>query len=207
VPDTLILTFAELEFAFRALGDRAATVRDRLNINPEAASEIVVASGIASLLARGMATADATDATDVTPGEPLLSVATGLATHDTYAHLAGWVGDTPANLHVFSGPLIRLSLSAGAFGQFAVGLNDPAEPLATVVDRFIDVCAAAGAEVAVAIRFFAGPDAVDAGVARDAAGVWRVSDTRHDAGGSETISREGLHARLEELFGQPVATN
>ena len=59
--DQLVLTFAEVEFVLRARSGQADQVRMHLRINPEASTDIVVAAGVASLLARRLCEAGEPD--------------------------------------------------------------------------------------------------------------------------------------------------
>jgi hypothetical protein len=207
--ESLILTFAEVEFALRVCGDGAATVRTRLRINPEADSDIVTAAGIASLLARGLATLTGEGATpdDILPGDEMLAITAALSTYVTYTEAAGWLADRPAVLHIFSGPVLRLTLSPGAYGQFSASATDPTVPLFDVLDRFLDLCSVGEGESAVAIRSMAGDSAVSIAIARDAAGAWRVSDSIDDPNSSQPTDRDGIRARLAELLpSQPATT-
>jgi hypothetical protein len=207
--EPLILTFAEVEFALRVCGENAGAVRSRLRINPEADADIVVAAGISSLLARSLATVTGDGATpaDVLPGEVMLAVSGALSTFETYTEAAGWLADRPAVLHIFSGPLLRLTLSPGAYGQFSVGLTDPAEPLAAVLDRFLDLCMVGEGESAVAVRSIVDGTTAAIAIARDNTGAWYLSDSTGDPQTSHRSDRNGVRGRLADMLPpQPAAT-
>jgi hypothetical protein len=210
--EPMILTFAEISFALRASGDRADHLRSRLSIHPDAGSDAVVAAGVSSLLARGLATLggpDTTTSDQVTPGELVAGVTVGLSSHTTHTEVIGWIVDEPAVLHVLSGPYVRLMLSPASHGQFMVQLTDPSQPLAMDVDRFLDLCTVGQGEAAVGIRSESvateSLPAIDvtAAIARDASGLWHVSDGTTVADG-RPLTRGGVSAFLANVLRQPV---
>jgi len=209
-----ILTFAEISFALRASGERAAHLRSRLSINPEAGSDTVVAAGVSSLLARGLATVTDGDAAAheqaITPGELMAGVTVGLSSYTTHTEVIGWIVDEPAVLHILSGPYVRLMLSPASHGQFLTQLTDPSQPLAMDVDRFLDLCTVGQGEAAVGIRSESTATEhlpaidVSAAIARDASGNWHVSDSPTAANAGRPITRGGVSAFLANVLRQPV---
>lgn len=178
---TLMCTFAELEFLLRSAagphGERTArmdAVRRRLGLQPEASTDIVTAAGVASLLARGLCT---DEGGNVVPGPLVLGAVAALSTLHTMTEAAGSTGDRTLSVHVFSGAAARLAAYPGPFGLYGLDVLDPAEPLATPLARFVDLCTAGDGEAAVVIRSTAG-EGPETGlaVARDAAGDWLLSD-------------------------------
>src|SRR2546421_11704155 len=153
--DPLVLTFAEIEFVLRARPDQAEAVRRHLRINPEAASDIVAAAGVASLLARGLCTMSGTD---VVPTAPIVGVTAGLSTIRTHTEAVGWIGERPVVMHLFSGASIRLAVFPAAYGQFSVELLNPAEALVAPLTRFLDSCSTGEGEAAVVVRSAVGTD-------------------------------------------------
>ncbi|GAA0734568.1 hypothetical protein Drose_28855 [Dactylosporangium roseum] len=196
------LTFAELEFVLRTAAggaDRRAPefdpVRRRLNFQPGVATDIVVAAGVAALLARGLCRLDGQR---VVPGELVSAAADALATCHTTTEAAGWIGDRPVVVHLFSGADARLAVYPGSYGLFNVELIDAAEPVSAPVLRFLDLCTGT-----VLVRTAAGGLAV----ARGRGGVWFVSDARDHLDRPEAtrrVTREALVARIVELLAQPV---
>jgi hypothetical protein len=206
--ERLMLTFAEIEFALRAGPAQADAVRSRLRLNPEAASDIVVAAGVSSLLVRGLATMPDDDlgSLDVIPGATLVGVIAALSTARVLTEAAGWLPDRPAVLHVFSGPMVRLLLSPGAYGQFSAELADPAEPLVDVLGRFLDACSVGDRESAVVIRSTEDGNEIEVAIARDGSGTWRISDSVANPDSSLPTTRPGITARLDQLLrAQPAA--
>ncbi|MDG6102622.1 hypothetical protein Daura_42135 [Dactylosporangium aurantiacum] len=208
--DTTLCTFAELEFLLRSAagpgGERAAAmdaVRRRLGLRPEAATDIVTAAGVASLLARGLCT---DEGGNVVPGQFVLGAVAALSTLRTVTEAAGSAGDRTLQLHLFSGDTGRLAAYPGPFGLYGVDVLDPAEPLAAPLARFVDRCTAGPGEAAVAIRSAdAGEDSAEVGlaIARAADGSWLLSDDGPDA--VTAGSRDDVVAALVERFGHPVA--
>src|SRR2546421_11864992 len=90
--DPLVLTFAEIEFVLRARPDQAEAVRRHLRINPEAATDIVVAAGVAALLARGLCTMSGPE---VVPTAPIVAVTAGFAAGAMHTQAVGWVDRPP----------------------------------------------------------------------------------------------------------------
>ncbi|GGM44127.1 hypothetical protein ACFFX1_24285 [Dactylosporangium sucinum] len=192
------LTFAELEYVLRSI-DRAAElepVRRRLHFQPGVSTDIVAAAGAASLLARGLCRLDGRR---VVPGELVAGAATALATGDRGPEAAGWIGDRPVVVHLFTGDGARLAVYPGSYGLFGVELIDPAEPAWAPVLRFVDLCTGETVLIRAAGRGMA--------VARGADGVWFVSDEADHLDRPEAarrVSRETLVARIVELLAQPV---
>ncbi|MET7424229.1 hypothetical protein [Dactylosporangium sp. NPDC005555] len=193
--DTTLCTFAELEFLLRSAagpgGERAADmddVRRGLALQPEAATDIVTAAGVASLLARGLCT---DEGGNVVPGPLVLGAVAALSTLHTTTEAAGSAGDRTLQLHLFSGTAARLAVYPGPFGLFGIEALDPAEPLASPLARFVDRCTAGDGEAAVVIR-------PGFSVARAADGTWLLA-----AEGSPVVpvSREDVVAALVERFG------
>ena len=150
--DTTLCTFAELEFLLRSAagphGERTAgmdAVRRRLGLQPEAATDIVTAAGVASLLARGLCT---DEGGNVVPGPLVLGAVAALSTLHTMTEAAGSAGDRTLALHLFSGTAARLAAYPGPFGLYGVEALDAAEPLASPLARFVDHCTAGDGEAA-----------------------------------------------------------
>jgi len=207
--DTTLCTFAELEFLLRSAagphGERTAgmdAVRRRLGLQPEAATDIVTAAGVASLLARGLCT---DEGGNVVPGPLVLGAVAALSTLHTTTEVAGSAGDRTLAMHLFSGTAARLAAYPGPFGLYGVEALDPAEPLAAPLARFVDRCTAGDGEAAVVIRSSAG-DGPEEGlaIARAGDGTWLLSDGRSATAGLPS-SRDGVAAALVERFGAPVA--
>ncbi|MEV4512585.1 hypothetical protein AB0K00_26900 [Dactylosporangium sp. NPDC049525] len=198
-----LFTFAELEFLLRSAGAQPAdAVRERLNLQSEASSDIVVASGMASLLARGLCTEVNGD---VVPGDLVVAAIAALSTRHTVSEAAGWIDGRPVVVHLFSGTAARIAVYPGSFGLYRVEAVDPAEPLARPLVRFLDLCTAGDGEAAVLFRSTAG-DGPEVGVAaaRNAEGTWLLSDTADSPDVGRPSSRDAIAARLEELFGEKV---
>lgn len=201
--ETTLFTFAELEFVLRsASGPGAAVVRERLNLQPEAAGDIVVASGMASLLARGLCTERDGD---VVPGDLVVAAVAALSTRHTVSEAAGWIDGRPVVVHLFSGTAARLAVYPGSFGLFRVEAIDPAEPLVRPFIRFLEQSTAGDGEAAAVFRSTAG-DGPEVGLAaaRNAEGTWLLSDTADSPDVGRPSSREAIVARLQELFGEKV---
>jgi hypothetical protein len=212
--DTTLCTFAELEFLLRSAagphGERTAgmdAVRRRLGLQPEAATDIVTAAGVASLLARGLCT---DEGGNVVPGPLVLGAVAALSTLHTTTEAAGSTGARTLTMHLFSGAAAHLAAYPGPFGLYGVDVLDPAEPLVTPLARFVDRCTAGDGEAAVAIRSGAGDgDGPGTGlaIARAADGSWLLADELPGAGSlpGRPSSRDGVVAALVERFGAPVA--
>ena len=206
------LTFAEFEFVLRSAtgsgGQRVPefdAVRRRLNFQPGVSTDIVVAAGVASLLARGLCSLDGPD---VVPGEFVGAAVAALSTRHASTEAAGWIEDRPVVVHLFSGAAARLAVYPGSYGLFGVELIDPAEPVSAPVLRFVDLCTAAHDGGTVLVRSETG-DAGEVGVAvaRGAGGAWFLSDIRDHLDRPEAtrrVTREALVARIVELLAHPV---
>src|SRR2546423_9369368 len=99
MPEQLVLTFAEIEFLLRASSDQAEAVRQHLRINPEAATDIVVAAGVAALLARGLCTMSGPE---VVPTAPIVAVTAGVAASALHTEAGWWVRRRPGGVDLFS---------------------------------------------------------------------------------------------------------
>lgn len=211
--DTTLCTFAELEFLLRSAagphGERAAAmdaVRRRLGLQPEAATDIVTAAGVASLLARGLCTEEGGG---VVPGPLVLGAVAALSTLHTTTEAAGSADARTLQLHLFSGSAGRLAAYPGPFGLYGVEVLDPAEPLVAPLARFVDRCTAGTGEAAVVIRSAETGEGAEVGlaIARTADGSWLLSGDGPDgiAAGGRPSSRDDVVAALVERFGVPVA--
>jgi len=211
------LTFAELEYILRSAAVSTAVsaadldaVRRRLNFQPGVSTDMVVAAGIASLVARGLC---GLDGQRVVPGALVRSVIGALSAAHSGTEAAGWMADRPVVVHLFSSPAARLAVCPGAYGLFEVELIDPREPLSAPVIRFVDLCTADPGAATVLVRSQAAGGAAEVGVvvARSSAGAWFVSDvadSAHDAGADTEaampVGRAAVVSRLLDLFAQPV---
>jgi hypothetical protein len=211
------LTFAELEFVLRSAAERGADVdgvRRRLNFQPGVSTGIVVASGVASLLARGLCRLEGSrlegsrldgsrldgsrlDGSDVAPD--------ALATRHTSTEAAGWLAERPVVVHIFSGVHGRLAVYPGSYGLFTAELIDPAEPLSAPVLRFLELCTSGPGAATVLIRTRPG-EGEEAGVAvaRSATGAWFMSDSLERPDPGRPMARDAVVARLLRLLAQPV---
>ncbi|GAA2362128.1 hypothetical protein [Dactylosporangium salmoneum] len=199
------LTFAELEFVLRSAAERGVdvdSVRRRLNFQPGVSTGIVVASGIASLLARDLCRLEGDR---LVPGEFVQCAIAALATRHTSTEAAGWMDERPVVVHLFSGVTGRLAVYPGSYGLFAVELIDAAEPLSAPVLRFLDLCTSGRGAATVLVRTQAGEaDEAGVAVARSAAGAWFVSDSLERPDPGPPLGREAVVARLLSLLAQPV---
>ncbi|MEV4509208.1 hypothetical protein AB0K00_09660 [Dactylosporangium sp. NPDC049525] len=204
--ESTLITFAELEFLLRAAaGTNQASidaVRTRLDLQPEAASDIVTAAGVASLLTRGLCTERGGD---VIPGDQVLGIVAALATWHTMSEAAGWIEGQPAVVHLFSGPTARLVVSPGKLGIYSVEVVDPAESLAAPLTRFLDLCTAGQGEAAAVFRSSKDNEPeVGLAAARNADGDWLLSDTVDSPDEGRPSSRDAVTARLVALYGDNV---
>jgi hypothetical protein len=192
--DTTLCTFAELEFLLRSATGSAAGeldgVRRLLGLRPEAATDIVTAAGVASLLARGLCT---DEGGDVVPGPLVLAAVAALSTLHTTTEAAGSAGDKTLAMHVFSGTAGRFAAYPGPFGLFGVEALDPAEPLASPLARFVDRCMAGDGEAAVVIK---SDDGGSLAIARAADGTWLLAD----GPSAVPVSRADVVAALVSRF-------
>ncbi|WP_432976460.1 hypothetical protein [Dactylosporangium sp. CA-233914] len=199
------LTFAELEFVLRCAAERGVDVDDvrrRLNFQPGVSTGIVVASGVASLVARDLCRIDGAR---VVPGEFVQCAIAALATRHTSTEAAGWLDERPVVVHLFSGVTGRLAVYPGSFGLFSVELIDAAEPLSAPVIRFLDMCTSGDGAATVLIRTQAGAaDESGVAVARSAAGAWFMSDSLERPDPGRPLARAAVVARLLSLLAQPV---
>ncbi|MFF5230423.1 hypothetical protein [Dactylosporangium sp. NPDC000521] len=211
--ETTLFTFAELEFVLRsaAVPDAAPVdaapgaapvdaVRERLQLQPEASADIVVASGMASLLARDLCTERDGD---VVPGDLVVAAVAALSTRHTVSEAAGWIDGRPVVVHLFSGTAARLAVYPGSFGLYRLEAVDPAEPLARPLIRFLDQSTTGDGEAAAVFRSAtgAGPE-VGLAAARKADGSWLLSDSVDSPDAGRPSTREAIVARIEELFGE-----
>ncbi|MER7278869.1 hypothetical protein ABT369_30970 [Dactylosporangium sp. NPDC000244] len=199
------LTFAELEFVLRSAAERGVEVDDvrrRLNFQPGVSTGIVVASGVASLVARDLCRLDDSG---VRPGEFVQGAIAALATRHTSTEAAGWLDERPVVVHLFSGVTGRLAVYPGSYGLFSVELIDATEPLSAPVIRFLDLCTSGDGAATVLIRTQAGAaDESGVAVARSAAGAWFMSDSLERPDPGRPLARAAVVARLLSLLAQPV---
>lgn len=193
----LDLTFAEIEFLLRARPEQADEVRRNLLINPEVASDIVVAAGVASLLTRGLCEVSGASAR---PTGPLATVAAALSTSTTHVHVAIWSAEPPTIMHLYDGPFIRLAVFPITYGRFTVEPLDRAEDLSAPLIRVLGPFEALGGPLAVAVQARVGAETVSVAVARDETSAWSLSDTLDSPEAGRPSTREGVEARLIELF-------
>ncbi|MFI5912987.1 hypothetical protein [Dactylosporangium sp. NPDC051541] len=204
------LTFAELEFVLRNAAERGVDVDDvrrRLNFQPGVSTGIVVASGVASLLARDLCRLEEGHRQEsrVVPGEFIQCAIAALATRHTSTEAAGWLDERPVVVHLFSGVTGRLAVYPGAYGVFAVELIDAAEPLSAPVLRFLDLCTSGAGAATVLIRTQAGAaDESGVAVARSDTGAWFMSDSLERPDPGRPLARAAVVARLLSLLAQPV---
>jgi len=199
------LTFAEVEFLLRARPEQAATVRERLRINPDAASEIVVAAGLASLLARGLCEVSGDD---VLPKGLIVALATGLSTSNAYCEAVAWVGTRMTLVHFLDSASIRLAIFPVGSGQYTIELLDAQEPVTGPLTRFLDTMAQGEGDLALAIRSIAPSGEVSLAVARDAQGNWHLSDSQDSPDRGQPSTRDGVAQRISQLLGpQAVGAN
>jgi hypothetical protein len=203
------LTFAELEYILRSATVPTAdldAVRRRLNFQPGVSTDIVVAAGLASLVARGLCRLAGQR---VLPGDLVRAVTAALSAPHSSVEAVGWMAGRPVIAHLFSGPAARLALYPGSYGLFEVELIDPAEPLSAPVIRFVDLCTAGPAATTVLVR--TAPEAGCADddgivIARSRTGAWFISDSldHPDPASDRPVSRATVVSRLFDLFAQPV---
>jgi hypothetical protein len=204
---TTLFTFAELEFLLRSAASgttasRIEAIHERLQL-PADAVDVVVAAGVASLLARELCTENAGD---VVPGQLVAAAVAALSTAHTLSQAAGWIDRRPVVVHLIGGTAARMAVSPGSYGLFGVEVINPAEPLARPLQRFVDQCTAGDGETAVVIRsapIDGGPE-TGLAVARTTAGEWLLSDTADRPDQGRPASRTEVAARLGELFGSAV---
>lgn len=206
MPESLTLTFAEIEFVLAARPQQAEQVRRDLRLEPEQDTATVVRAGLASLMARGLCES-ADTSTDGIPdlrlGAHLATVATVLSAADTHVTAAAWCGDRSDLMHVYGGGGFRLALFPFRYGRFSVEILDPAEPLSAPLTRFLDVHLAEAAPSVFIAKSGSDQDPNDLAafaVAIDAAGAWSLSDTRHNPDRALPSTRDEALPRLAELF-------
>jgi hypothetical protein len=195
--DSIVLTFAELEFLLRSCPGGRDLVLSTLRLVPEASSDMVGAAGFASLLARGLCVRDDEQFYPV----PELAPVVGALSAPTVAVSAmAWVGTDVTLAHVFTGPSHRIALYPRTRGQFAFELLDPAEGIPAVLARFIDQYLTGDVESVVMIRTGTGNDKVSLAVAVDGDRAWHLSDSISTPDRSVGVSRDGAMRRIVELF-------
>ncbi|MGI5237304.1 hypothetical protein [Dactylosporangium sp. CA-139066] len=199
------LTFAELEFVLRSAAERGADVggvRRRLNFQPGVSTGIVVASGVASLLARDLCRLEGSE---IVPGGFVAAAIDALATRHTSTEAAGWMEERPVVVHLFSGLSGRLAVYPGSYGLFAAELIDAAEPLSAPVLRFLELCTSGPGAATVLVRTQPGvSEEAGVAVARSAAGAWFMSDSLERPDPGRPLARDAVVARLLRLLAQPV---
>jgi hypothetical protein len=195
--DPIVLTFAELEFLLRSCPDGRDLVLGTLHLVPEASSDVVVAAGLASLLARGLCTKDQDQ---FFPVPELAPVVAALSAPVAAISAVAWVGTDATLAHVFTGSSARIALYPGLRGQFAVELLDPTEGVPIVLTRFIDQYLTGDREAVVMIRSGLGDDRVSLAVAVDEAGSWHLSDSVDTPDRSVGACRDAALRRIGELF-------
>jgi hypothetical protein len=208
VTDAFILTFAEIEFLLSSRPQRAGAVRADLRITESDRGPAVLRAGLASLLARGLC---AENAETVTPGREVTAVVAALSTAGRHLVAAGWRGERPEVMHLYSGAAARLALFPNQRGRYTAEFLDPAEPLSAPLLRFVDAFSAYatdGRESALVIKAepvadadgVAGGAELSVAVSIDASGTWYVSDSVRSAERGVPTSRDQVARRLAELM-------
>lgn len=191
------LTFAELAFLLRACPVGADAVRAALRFTPDSDGDIVVAAGLASLLARDLLTR--ADDGETTPSAEISFITACLTAPTVAVSALGWIGERHLLAHVFGTARCRMAIYPRGLGRFAVEALDPAEPVSAVLSRFLDTCVAGGGETAVLVRG-AGDGLPLVSVAVDSAGAWRLSDSVDTPDRSVPTDVAGVRRRFAELF-------
>jgi len=194
--DSLILTFAELDFLLRSRPEeQVGEVREQLHLMNQASD--VGASGLASLLARGLCVVESER---VVPSAELVAVVAGLTTVRIRLRMTGWVSGELAFLHLFFGDVAKLALFPAPFGQFVVEPLDPATSWIDQVTRFLDACISSDAESVVAIQSVRNGEKVSIAVATDEAGAWYLSDSEESPDRGLPSTRDAVIVRIGELL-------
>jgi len=198
--DPLVLTFAEVEFVIASCPVPPTSVRGQLRFAVEPPAEQVVASGLASLLARGLCSV--VDGA-VVPGPEVVLVAAGFVEARSHTAVAGWNGEVVRVMDVFSSPGVRLAVQTGGFGRYGFEVLDRVEPLSRPVTGFLDQCARVGAATVV-VRSVSAEREVAFAITVDDAGTWHVSDSVRSPDRGIPCSSAEARYRIVELLDAPV---
>ncbi|MCR3753750.1 hypothetical protein [Lentzea californiensis] len=194
---SLVLTFAELEFLLRVREPEIATIREDLGLAP--ADDAVAAAGLASLLARGLC--EPGDG-GVVPVPELRAVVAALATADRVTRVLD-LGDGSVELGaVVTGPNVHIGLTAVGFGQHVVQPIDVASGAAEQVRHVLG--RALGRESAVLVQSRTARGQVSIAIAIDGEGAWYLSDSEGDPDRGTPVGEDEAHARVAELLADPV---
>jgi len=195
--ESLVLTFAEIEFLLLARRPVLRKLRETLGLEAMGGGDAVARAGSASLLARGLCVYDGEN---VVPSPNIVGVIAGLATAEMATRVVGWVDGALALVHLLTGPEIAIVFFASSQGQFAVRVLDPELSVADQLSRFVDSCLTDGAESAVVIQSRTAQATVGIAVARDATGAWFVSDSEGNPDSARPSTRGDVMARIGELL-------
>ncbi|HEU5332752.1 MAG TPA: hypothetical protein VFU73_08315 [Actinocrinis sp.] len=209
--DLLVLTFAEIEFLLSVCPGRADAVRAHLRATDPDQEPAVVRAGLASLLARGLCL-DAEGS--VTPGPEAAAVIAAFSTAQRHIAAAGWRGDRPEVMHLYTGEAVRLALFPTPLGRYAVEFLNLEELVSAPLMRFVDAFAdssGGGRESALVLKSqaFAESGEVDdsvsvsIAVSIDAAGTWTSSDSEQSPDKGVPASRDQVARRIAELMDGP----
>lgn len=196
--DSVVITFAELGFLLQACPTEADLVRATLRLDAATATDVVVAAGLASLLARGLAVR--TDSGEVEPTPALSGITAGVSRPEVSVSALGWLDDRLAVAHVFSGPHARLALYPRGFGQYGTELLDPAEPLSVVLGRFLDTCLTDHTTPSVLFRGRGGLAESALVIHVDDVAMWHLSDSVGEPDRAMPVEQAEGRRRLAELF-------
>jgi len=194
------LTFAELGFLLRACPDSADLVRAALRLTSDSKSDIVVAAGLASLLARGPAACGPMTARSRCPPRfPLSSLVCPAPTVAVSA--LGWVGEGQVLAHLFGDARCRMAVCPrGPRSVRGGGARTRPKPVSAVLSRSSSMPVS---PVAVRQRCWFGPRGAACrwwSVAIEPVGCVALSDSVDTPDRSVPVDPAGVRRRFAELF-------
>lgn len=208
--DSLILTFAELEFmlALRPRHGTALRGNLRLESDDDLGAPSLARAGLASLLARGLCETVRTVDGPARPALPdlrfdaavsvLLNV---LAADDCATTMAAaWGAERGSVMHVVDGGGARMALFPERLGRYSAEVLDPAEPLPALLRRFLDLHLADGTPSALVATSVRAGTSRSVALAVDPSGQWSASDSVESPDHAVPVARERALERIDVLF-------
>ena len=201
--ETLVLTFAEIEFLLQSRPPQDVPIREQLDLCGDSEADAVARAGVSSLLARGLWVMKDED---VELADELLPVILALSSARTSARAVSWVGERMTLVHFFVGSEYGVVLFPAAYGQYLVRGLDVSVPLSSQIVRFVTSSLDQESGSTVMVQVTRDGEKVSAAAAKDEKGSWYLSDSQDSPDRSIPSTRDAVMARLEELFefGQAV---
>lgn len=197
VPESLVLTHAEIEFLLQWRPPRHIAIRELLDLEFDDSREHSVKSGLASLLARGLCVPDGDD---VAASPTLRPVVTGFTTARVGTRATGRADRKNLLVHMVHGPDGSLALFPAGPDRFTVAELDQQVSFVEQITRFVDSCQSGRERSTVVIQTITRGDRVGIALRTDETGAWFVSDSEESPDKARRATRRQALRRIRELL-------